>query len=142
VKWSLAIQDAAGKPTVSVSGAKAKAAPADLDAKIQALAGALVDFLPVPGPIEAIDCTDNYPEWKAELTFDDGTKLALDTNRSNLLGVGGPWQATIDGVHYLQLAPDFLRAVGEIVEPLGLPIGQPAAFTCPGYDLDAAALGK
>lgn len=142
VDWTLTIRDATSKPTATVTGSSAKAVKAapDLSAKVAALGSSLESFLPIPGPLEAIDCTDNYPEWTATLGFDDGEKLELSTHRSNLLGLGGPWQTTIGGVTYLQLAPGVTQAVADLVTALGLPIGEPMGEMCRGYDLEDAVL--
>jgi hypothetical protein len=142
VEWKLAIRDANRNPAVSVTGASAKAtktAP-DLNAKIAALGTSLDSFLPIPEPLRAIDCTDNYPKWTATLEFDDRQKLELSTHDSNLIGIGGPWQITVDGVTYLQLAPGFAHAVAQLVTTLDLPIGEPAGETCHGYDIAGAVL--
>jgi hypothetical protein len=134
VKWKLAITG--GKATLD---GKPKES-ADLPALIKELGGSLDSFVPMKGPLEAIDCTDNYPEWSATLTFDNGEKLEMSTHRSNLLGLGGPWQLTVDKITYVQLSPGFTRAVGKLVKALALPIGQPAGMTCRGFDLEEALL--
>jgi hypothetical protein len=112
----------------------------DLGAKVAAMGASLDSFLPIPQPLEAIDCTDNYPQWTATLAFDDGETLELSTHRSNLIGLGGPWQITSGGVTYLQLGPGFTRAVAQLVTTLGLPIGEPEGEMCRGYDLAGAVL--
>ena len=144
VDWKLEIHDASTKPTIALTGKNGKATktPADLAVKVAALASSLDSLLPIPQPLEAIDCTDNYPEWAATLQFDDGEKLEMSTHRSNLIGLGGPWQLTINGVTYLQLAPGFTHAVAQLVEALGLAIGEPEGEMCRGYDIGAAILGK
>jgi hypothetical protein len=144
VDWKLAIRDATTKPVVVVTGSSAKTATTvpDLAAKVAALGASLDSFLPITGPLEAIDCTDNYPEWTATLEFEGGNTLELSTHKSNLIGLGGPWQLTINNVTYLQLAPGVTRAVAQLVRALGLPIGQPAGEMCRGYDLAEAVLGK
>jgi hypothetical protein len=142
VKWSLEASDLASHPALAVKGATGKTTwtPA-LAARVAALGTSLGSFLPIPKPIRAINCTDNYPEWTAKLAFDDGSKLDLTTNGSNLIGLGGPWQTTIGGHTYLQLAPDFAVAIGKLVQALGLPIGEPMGETCMGYDIQANVLG-
>jgi hypothetical protein len=142
VDWTLTIRDATSKPSVAVTGSSAKAAKSspELGAKVAALGTSLESFLPIPGQLEAIDCTDNYPDWTATLGFDDGEKLELSTHRSNLLGLGGPWQTTIAGVTYLQLAPGFTQAVADLTTALGLPIGEPMGAMCRGYNLEDAVL--
>ena len=142
VKWSLVAADLRGRPALTTTGATAKPWSPDVAARVAALGASLGDFLPIPKPLAAVDCTDNYPKWTAKLAFDDGTTIELTTNGSNLLGLGGPWQTTIGGVTYLQLAPGFAAAVGKLVEALGLPIGEPMGETCSGYDLEGAVLGK
>jgi hypothetical protein len=134
VAWTLTARGA----DVKVTGATAKAA--DVKDKLAALGAALDSFLPIPGPLEAVNCFDNYPEWTATLEYDDGMKLELSTHKSNLIGMGGPWQLTVGGVTYLQLGPQLPRAVGGLIEALGLPLGQPMASTCHGYDLEAEVL--
>jgi hypothetical protein len=143
VQWTLTARDLASHPTLDVTGTSAKSGAAwspEVGADVAALGRALTNFLPIGKPLHAIDCTDNYPEWTATLTFDDGNQLELSTHRSNLLGLGGPWQMTIGGHTYLQLAPDFTRAIATLVEKLGLPIGEPAGEMCRGYDLQGAIL--
>jgi hypothetical protein len=130
-------------PGIEVTGPNAKTGAtwsADIGAGIAGLGHALMSFLPISKPLHAIDCTDNYPKWTATLTFDDGNQLELSTYRSNLLGLGGPWQMTIGGVTYLQLAPDFPRAIARLVKTLDLSIGEPAREMCRGYDVQGAVL--
>ena len=143
VEWTLTAREIASHPAIAVTGPNAKPGAAwspAVGAGIAGLGQALTSFLPIAKPLQAIDCTDNYPEWTASLTFDDGTKLELSTHNSNLLGLGGPWQMTIGGQTYLQLAPDFTRAIAELIKALDLPIGEPAGEMCRGYDLQAAVL--
>lgn len=143
VQWTITARDIAGHPTLDVTGPNAKAGAAwspEVGAGVAGLGHALTSFLPIGKPLQAIDCTDNYPEWTATLTFDDGNQLELSTHRSNLLGLGGPWQMTIGGRTYLQLAPDFTRAIAQLVQALDLPIGEPAGEMCRGYDLQGAVL--
>jgi hypothetical protein len=134
VSWTLTARGS----DVKVTGATAKTA--DVKDKLAALGSALDSFLPIPAPLEAVNCYDNYPDWSATLEYDDGTKLELSTHKSNLIGMGGPWQLTIGGVTYLQLGPQLPRAVGGLIEALGLPLGQPMASTCHGYDIEAQVL--
>jgi len=143
VQWTLTARDLASHPTIAVTGPNAKAGAAwspQVSAGIARLGQSLTSFLPISKPLQAIDCTDNYPEWTATLSFDDGNKLELSTHRSNLLGLGGPWQMTIGDLTYLQLAPDFTHAIAELVKALDLPIGEPAGEMCRGYDLQGAVL--
>jgi len=140
VDWTLTVKDANKSPSVSVTGAKAKQAPADFAAKLATMGAAVQNMLPVPGPIEAVNCFDNYPDWTATLEYDGGGKLELATHNSNLLGLGGPWQLTVGNVTYLQLGPQMVRAMADIMKALDLPAGEPMAMTCSGFDLEAAVL--
>ena len=71
----------------------------------------------------------------------DGSKLELTTNGSNLIGLGGPWQTTIGGVTYMQLSPDFVFAIANLVKVLDLAIGEPMGAMCRGYDIQREVLG-
>ncbi|HTL39167.1 MAG TPA: hypothetical protein VL326_38830 [Kofleriaceae bacterium] len=140
VDWTLTVKDANKSPSVAVTGVKAKQAPADFATKLAAMGAAVQNMLPVPGPIEAVNCFDNYPDWTATLEYDGGGKLELATHKSNVLGLGGPWQLTVGGVTYLQLGPQMVRAMADIMKALDLPAGEPMAMTCSGFDLEAAVL--
>ncbi len=142
VDWKLTIHDAGTKPRFDVTGSKAKPVKesADATAAVAALGTSLDSVLPIGPPLEAVDCTDNYPDWTATFELDDGEKLELATHGSNLLGLGGPWQLTQNGTTYLQMAPGFTRAVAKLVNALDLPIGQPAGMMCRGYDISQAVL--
>jgi hypothetical protein len=140
VKWTVAAHDLATVPAIDITGGKPVAWSANVATAVNRLGGSLQSFLPIGKPLEAIDCTDNYPDWTATLTFDDGTKLELFTKGSNLLGLGGPWQLAIGGITYLQLGPDFTLAIAKLVEALGLAIGEPQGEFCRGFDLQAAVL--
>jgi len=142
VKWTVAVRDLATHPAIKVTGPNAKAATwsPDVATAVAALGTSLGSFLPIPQPLHAIDCTDNYPEWTATLAFDDGSKLELTTNGSNLIGLGGPWQTTIGGVTYMQLSPDFVFAIAKLVKALDLAIGEPMGAMCRGYDLQNQVL--
>ena len=107
---------------------------------IAAFRTSLPSFLPIKAPLAAVDCTDNYPEWTATLTFDDGNKLELSTNRSNLIGIGGPWQLTVGTATYIQLGPELTHSIIGLVKLLKLPIGEPGGEFCRGYDLQENAL--
>lgn len=144
VDWKLTVHDAAGKPRFEVTGSKAKPVK-ESDAATTAVAAlrtSLDSFLPIGQPLQAVDCTDNYPDWTATLELDDGSKLELATHGSNLLGLGGPWQLTANGTTYLQLSPGFTHAVAQLVRALDLPIGQPAGMMCRGYDIGHAILDR
>lgn len=136
VEWTLSATDA---PSVSVTGATAKA-NANVTPQLAAFGAALDSFMPIPQPVEAINCFDNYPEWTATIDFDDHSKLELSTHKSNLIGIGGPWQMTVDGVTYMQMATKLPHAVADLVKALDLPLGEPMGMTCSGFDLQHAVL--
>jgi hypothetical protein len=140
VDWTLTIK-ASSPPTVtSNTGVKAKAPSADFQQKVAAMGSAVQSMLPIPAPLEAINCYDNYPDWTATLEYEGGGTLELATHRSNLLGLGGPWQLTVGGQNYVQLGPQMVRAMADIMKSLDLPAGEPMAQTCHGFDIEAAVL--
>jgi hypothetical protein len=143
VKWTLTAKDLTTNPSIAMAGPDKTAVvwSADVATLVAGLAPSLTGFFPVPKALQAVDCTDNYPQWTASLAFDDGSKLELSTEGSNLLGLGGPWQMTVGGVHYLQLGPGLVAAIGKLVDALKLPIGEPMGSTCMGYDLQAEVFG-
>lgn len=142
VNWTVAAKELVTTPKLDVTGRPNAVWSPDVAAAVSGLGHALTDLLPIRNRISAIACTDNNPAWTVTLAFDDGSKLDLTTEGSNLIGLGGPWQTTIDGVVYLQLAPEFGRAMEKLVKVLALPIGQPAGMFCFGFDLQAAVLGR
>jgi hypothetical protein len=142
VKWKIELDGLAGTPTMRVTdGNLTLPAWSPVLAKaIVALGASLVSLVPIAKPLQASACTDNDPDWTIHLTYDDGSKLELVTNQSNLLGMGGPWQTTIAGVTYMQIGPETAHAVGAIVHALKLPLGEPAGMMCSGFDIEAAVL--
>ncbi|HEX4451269.1 MAG TPA: hypothetical protein VH143_10390 [Kofleriaceae bacterium] len=142
VAWTLNVDALATKPAMRVTGATVKlpAWSAEIGNDLAALGHSLASFVPLAKPLHAVNCYDNYPDWTITLAFDDGSKLELVTNGSNLLGLGGPWQTTIGGVVYMQASPDLVRAVAAIVKVVGMPLGEPEAMTCHGFDLQKEAL--
>lgn len=145
VKWTVTAHDLATSPALDVAGAAPKNGTkwtTEVAAAVTGFGGALASFLPIAKPLSAVDCTDNYPDWSAVLTFDDGQQLELSTHASNLLELGGPWQLTTNGVTYLQVSPDFIKAILRLVKALDLPIGEPEGEFCRGFDLQAAILGQ
>ena len=89
----------------------------------------------------AVPCFDNDPDWTITLVLDDGESLVLANHHSNLVGLGGPWQTTIDGQRYLQASSAFPKALWAVLEAASLPLGEPIAYTCVGLRpslLDAA----
>jgi WD40 repeat protein len=99
-------------------------------ALIQALGPALVDFLPIRSAYTDEICSDNSPDWQARITFQDGTTLDLDTHRSNVTTLGGPWQARIAGQDYVQFSGALVEAFYNILNGLNLPFGEPWASAC------------
>jgi hypothetical protein len=142
VEWNVTAHDLTTKPTLQIAGANTKPVTWSdaIGTDVTALGHSLASFMPIPKTVHAVDCTDNYPDWTATLTFDDGAKLELATQGSNLLGLGGPWQMTLGGITYLQISPDLAQAIYTLVKALGLPIGEPQGEFCHGYDLGAEVL--
>jgi hypothetical protein len=97
--------------------------------RIQTLASALTDLLPIKNKFELTPCSDNYPNWAVKLTFADKTILRLATD-SNFLSTGGPWFTEIKDQNYIQFSPAFAKVLGELCTSLGLPTGQPVAMAC------------
>ncbi|HEY3807537.1 MAG TPA: hypothetical protein VGL61_33275 [Kofleriaceae bacterium] len=142
VSWTLDFDGLGGTPAMHATGA-IKTLPTwspELAKDVGALGHSLVNFTPIAKPVHASACTDNDPDWTLRLVFDDGSKLELVTNQSNLIGIGGPWQTTVGGVTYMQLGPELAQAVHEIVNALKLPLGEPEGMMCSGFDIAAAVL--
>jgi hypothetical protein len=142
VKWTLNVDSFGGTPAMRVSGANAPLAAwsTEIGTDFAALGRSLESFMPIAKPLQAVNCYDNYPDWTITLAFDDGSKVVLVTNGSNLLGLGGPWHTTLGGVTYMQTGPGLAHAVHAIITVLGMPLGQPMAMTCHGFDVEAAVL--
>jgi hypothetical protein len=49
---------------------------------------------------------------------------------SNLIRIGGPWFAEIDGQKYIQFSVGFIKAVYDLFQSLGLSFGEPMAWAC------------
>ena len=126
VAYTLEIHQADTQPVVT--SAYSDALTIDKPA-VQALASALSDFLPVGSRFQLQPCYDNYPTWSVTLTFADKTVTKLTTD-SNFLYIGGPWFTEIDGQAYVQVSAAFAQAVGQLIDSLGLPLGQPAGMAC------------
>ena len=101
---------------------------------IQALSAGLTNLLPVEDIFNLTVCVDNYPYWDVTLTFADDTTLNLITG-SNFLFFGGPWFTEIDGQDYMQYSADFAEALSDLVNGIGLPIGEPAGMSCFGGEV-------
>lgn len=121
------------KGTFAIDDGKETPITSRIDGKlVQALATALTDLMPIRARLLLQPCWDDYPDWKVSLTFKDGTTLDLETNRSNILFHGGPWQVVINDQRYMQFSPAFLEAALEITKALKLPLGETAAMGCGG----------
>ncbi len=79
-----------------------------------------------------IVCTDNYPEWTVQLTYQGGNSVLLTTNGSNVYTLGGPWWVRIGDQWYFQYSNTIVVALRDMIKALGLPVGQPAATYCYG----------
>ncbi|HEY9604638.1 MAG TPA: hypothetical protein V6C85_23735 [Allocoleopsis sp.] len=138
VGYTVNITQANAKPVVSGTAKQGPFGnkpqiPGSIDKnKVQALAPALTDLLPIDSQFEMTVCTDNYPNWTVSLTFEDGTTLELVTQGSNFMYAGGPWQTKIGQQNYVQYSPAFIKALSGIVEDLKLPWGRPAGMACGG----------
>lgn len=143
VEWHLRVSDLTTAPKLDATGPNAggKRDAHAVGTRAEALAKALGSFVPIPAVVNAEPCTDNSPDWKATLEFDNGSRLELATHGSNVIGMGGPWQTFIDGVTYMQLAPDLATAMRDLVKDAALPLGHPMGMTCGGFDLTSAVLG-
>ncbi len=99
---------------------------------VQAIAGALTDFIPVRNQFSILFCFDDYPDWTVNLTFRDGTTLDLVTKGSNIFFSGGPWQTEINGQPYVQYSAKLLDAFEALRVALTLPEDETAAMYCGG----------
>lgn len=99
---------------------------------VQAFGPATSDLLPIEAQFSSVPCWDYYPDWVIELTFADETTLTLVTNKSNVVGIGGPWQVEIDGENYMQYSGALSTAMIDLLEALELPLGETAAMGCGG----------
>ncbi len=101
---------------------------------LQAFAPALRDWMPIGEYFNIINCFDYYPDWEITLTFEDETEITLTTDGSNIIGLGGPYQTTIDEQAYMQHSAAIEDVLIPIFEALELPFGQTQATTCGGID--------
>jgi hypothetical protein len=107
--------------------------PETVDADVvQALAPAMSDLLPIETQFSSVPCWDYYPDWTVELTFADKTTLTFVTNKTNIVGIGGPWQVEIDDQNYMQYSGAFAEAVANLLDVMNLPLGETAAMGCGG----------
>lgn len=101
--------------------------PADM---MQRLGQALTDLVPIGTPIELTPCSDNFPDWRVRLTYADGSELEVVTHGSNVIALGGPWQVVIEGQSYMQHSLGFFIAIGDLIQFMELPWGQPVGSSC------------
>jgi hypothetical protein len=101
---------------------------------VQALGAALTDFVPIQAKLSIFACTDDFPDWLVTITFKDGSTLDLETNGSNLLFSGGPWQTVIEKQRYMQYSSAFLVAAQNIGKALNMPKDQTAGMYCSGLE--------
>jgi hypothetical protein len=97
---------------------------------VQKIGWALTDFLPVQSQFTMQNCTDNYSDWRIELTFVDGLVLTIKTNQSNFFNAGGPWFMRVNDQNYIQYSSALVTAVTDLFDALNLPLGQPYAMFC------------
>src|SRR5690606_10324658 len=93
------------------------------------------NLVPINSQFPLTTCYDNYPDWTTTLTLKDGSTVELTTNESNMIYIGGPWQANIDGQNYIQFSIEFIKAIDTLIQEIGLPYGQPMAMTCGPRDV-------
>ncbi|MCB9450857.1 MAG: hypothetical protein H6672_05425 [Anaerolineaceae bacterium] len=98
--------------------------------QVQSLGAALTDLMPIGQQFSWEPCWDTYPDWVVTLTFADGATITMQTNGSNIIRVGGPWQVNIDGQDYMQYSSAFVLALLDMTDALELPLGQPMASGC------------
>jgi hypothetical protein len=101
---------------------------------IQALSPTLDNLLPIKSKFSVNPCTDNYPEWSVQITFQDGKNLDL-TSDSNFIPIGGPWETEIEQQNYILFSTTFITALDKIITSMKLPYGQPTAWTCFGDEV-------
>jgi hypothetical protein len=101
---------------------------------LQAFAPALQDLMPIENQFSMIHCYDYYPDWHVTLTFEDGTMVEMVTNKTNLVGIGGPWQMEIAGQTYMQYSAAISNAIVDLFEALKLEFGKTKAMYCGGIE--------
>jgi alpha-tubulin suppressor-like RCC1 family protein len=138
VAYDVAITDADTAPQVSGTVRDGPYSATLEVEKMQALGDALTDLVPVAKVTPIVVCEDTHPDWTIVLTYRSGERVELKTNGSNLYGLGGPWFVSIGDQEYLQTSDSIVVALGEILQALDLPIGQPAGTYC--YGLRASLL--
>jgi hypothetical protein len=136
VNYSAEIHQANTSPTAKLtrdSGATSTKINVEKEL-IQALSPTLDNLLPIKSKFSINPCTDNYPEWFVQLTYQDGTILDLASD-SNFIPIGGPWMTEVDQQIYVQFSTEFIEALHKLVTALRLSYGQPAGWTCFGDDV-------
>lgn len=135
--YDFSIEDANGEPVISgdvqTSAEETIELPESVDPEIvQGLGSALTDLLPIGQTFSEQPCWDFYPDWEVTLTFEDSTQVTMETNETNIVGIGGPWQTVIDEQPYVQYSAAFPIAIVNLLETMELPLGQTAAMGCGG----------
>ncbi|RMG79427.1 MAG: hypothetical protein D6712_19680 [Chloroflexi bacterium] len=92
-------------------------------ALVDSLSSSLVNLVPIDQTFTDQPCWHFYHDWRAELTFNDGTTIEMGTYDSNLYYIGGPWQVKIGEQIYVQMSADFISALLDIVDAVELPLG-------------------
>jgi hypothetical protein len=135
VKYTIDIRQADTNPSVVVSNYESASLAQNLKTKlnkdlVQALGKSLTNLLPIRSQFSLVTCTDSNPDWTITITLKDGTVIVLKTNGSNMINIGGPWQTNIDGQNYMQYSIDFVKAVHNIIQEIGLTYGEPRGMFC------------
>lgn len=97
---------------------------------VEELGTSLENLIPVESQGEFFMCYDNYPDWEITLVYEDGTKLMLVTNGSNIYDMGAPFQTQIDGQNYILGSTTFYETLWLLVSDMGLSLGSPMAMAC------------
>lgn len=139
---AIAHREARGEETDEPDHGEPLPVSSEVEASLaRALGTSLTDLLPIESSIEgAIACYDNYPDWKIDLRYADGTWVKVQTFGSNALMIGGPFQFQITsvsqgGAGYLQYSMAFGMAVYHLFDALKLPLGGTQGMVCSGVDL-------
>lgn len=140
IEYTIDINQADTDPTVTLKNLTPITLKENTKAKVntktvQALGNSLINLIPINSQFPLTVCYDNYPNWAATLTLADGSKVELNTNESNMIYIGGPWQVNIEGQNYIQFSLEFIKTIDTLIQEIGLPYGQPMAMTCSGSDV-------
>lgn len=136
VNYVAKISQATASPTLKMTlESKGSSKTINIDSDlIQGLSSTFSNLLPITSPFTINPCTDNYPGWSVQITFQDGTLLDL-TAASNFIPMGGPWETKIQGQNYVHFSMEFVSALDKIITSMGIPHERPAAWTCLGEEV-------